>query len=156
MAPLNQEEFTIVERILIEDEGIRKFPYLDCCGLAWRKCVCQNKGKLTIGVGRNLDDVGISDDEITNLQVNDVKKITLELEKNFRWFQSLNTPRRIVIVSMAFNLGIPRLKDFKKMIEAIESGNFELAAIEMLHSSWSKQVKDRAKRLAVIMMNGQI
>lgn len=156
MAPLNKEEFVILERILIEDEGIKKFPYLDCCGLAWRKCVCQNKGKLTIGVGRNLDDVGISESEIFNLQENDVKKITLELESNFPWFKRLNSPRRVVIVSMAFNLGIQGLKNFKKMIEAIEVGDFEVAAIEMTHSHWYSQVKGRARRLAAIMMNGHI
>lgn len=35
---------------LIRDEGVRKFPYKDTVG------------KTTIGVGRNLDDVGLSQD----------------------------------------------------------------------------------------------
>jgi lysozyme len=156
MAPLNKEESVIIERILIEDEGVRVFPYLDCCGLPWRRCTCQSKGKLTIGVGRNLDDVGLSHSEISQLQRNDVDKLTLDLEQAFPWFQHLNTPRRIVILSMAFNMGIQGLKNFKEMIKAIERGDFDIASAEMMQSRWSQQVKSRGFRLASIMKTGHI
>lgn len=156
MAPLNKEETIIIGRILIEDEGIKNFPYLDCCGLKWKECVCQSKGKLTIGVGRNLDDVGISNTEIIQLQENDVKNVTEALENTFPWFHGLNTPRRVVILSMAFNLGIKGLKNFKRMIHAIEAGDFDLASHEMIQSNWSRQVKNRADRLALIMKIGRI
>lgn len=156
MAPLNHEESEIITHMLIDDEGIKKFPYLDCCGLPWRKCTCSNKGKLTIGIGRNLDDVGISENEAIGLQSNDVMKTTLELEKNFHWFGKLNTARRLVVLSMSFNMGISGLKEFHNMIKAIELGDFNQASIEMMHSAWSKQVKGRAIRLAAMMKTGQI
>jgi lysozyme len=156
MAPLSSNELITLQRILSQDEGVRKFPYLDCCGLPWRDCQCQTKGKLTIGIGRNLDDLGLSDSEIIQLQQNDVKKMTADLERNFGWFHNMDTARRIVIVSMAFNLGIQGLKNFKNMIRAIEVGNFNQAAEEMLESQWSTQVKDRAIRLASIMKSGTI
>ena len=54
---------------LIIDEGLRLRPYRD------------SVGKLTIGVGRNLDDVGISNDEAMVLLDHDIEiTITLTLE----------------------------------------------------------------------------
>lgn len=156
MASLNPEESLIIEHILIEDEGVRNFPYLDCCGLPWRQCNCHNKGKLTIGIGRNLDDVGLSKSEIWQLKENDVKKVVSELDLSFDWFQTLSTARRIVIISMAFNLGVQGLKNFKNMIKAIEQGDFDSASEEMKDSAWFLQVKDRGKRLASIMKSGHI
>lgn len=156
MASLTTEESTIIKRILIEDEGFKKFPYLDCCKRTWKNCSCVTQGKLTIGIGRNLDDVGMSEMEVLYLQENDVTRVAIELDHTFPWFQSLNTSRRIVILSMAFNLGIHGLKNFRNMIQAIEAGDFELASLEMLQSSWSIQVKGRADRLADIMKNGHI
>jgi len=152
---LSIEEKIIVEHLLIEDEGMRQFPYVDCCAKEWKKCVCKVKGKLTIGIGRNLDDIGLSESESIQLQRNDVNKMTSEVERSFYWFSKLNTPRRVVIISMAFNVGISGLKEFKKMIDCIESGDFGSAAKEMIGSQWSSQVKGRAIRLASIMKTGQ-
>lgn len=42
------------------DEGVREFPYTDTVG------------KLSIGVGRNLDDVGLRPDEIALMLENDI------------------------------------------------------------------------------------
>ncbi len=156
MAPLNPEESIIVENVLIDDEGKRNFAYLDCCGFYWRKCTCETKGYLTIGIGRNLDTVGISNTEMLALNANDVRRVTRELESNFSWFPELNTARRVVILSMAFNLGISGLKKFKNMIKAIEVGDFDQASNEMKQSTWSKQVKSRENKLSKIMRSGQL
>lgn len=153
--PLSTEETVIIKHILIDDEGLRQFPYLDCCGKEWRKCVCKEKGYLTIGVGRNLDTVGISDNEAMELEMNDIKKLTDSIERSFPWFEKLKTARRIVVLSMVFNLGLAGFKEFKKVIKNIESGNFRAAAKEMLYSKWASQVQGRATRLASIMESGQ-
>jgi lysozyme len=152
---LSNEEEIIVQHLLIEDEGLRQFPYLDCCGKSWRKCSCKDKGKLTIGIGRNLEDVGISESEALELQLNDVNQMTALVERSFPWFSKLNTPRRVVIVSMAFNLGLEGLKGFEKMIKCIASGDYPSASKEMINSTWSSQVNNRAMRLALIMKTGQ-
>ncbi len=152
---LTPEETIIVQNLLIDDEGMRQFPYLDCCGNYWRKCVCQEKGKLTIGVGRNLDDVGLSENESIGLELNDIQRVTVCLDRAFfPWFQKLTSARRVVLVAMAFNLGIEGLKKFKKMLICLESGDFASAAKEMTLSQWASQVKGRAIRLAVIMKTG--
>lgn len=151
---LTPEETIIAQHILIEDEGMRQLPYFDCCSKFFRECRCENQGKLTIGVGRNLEDIGISENEAMGLEANDIKRVTAELERAFPWFSTLNTPRRIVILSMGF-MGVEKLKQFNKMIKSIQSGDFMSAASHMMNSKWASQVKIRAVRLAEIMKAGQ-
>jgi lysozyme len=56
-----------LEEMLIRQEGNRKFPY---------ECTA---GKLTIGVGRNLDDMGLTEDEVLYLLDNDIQRCDTEL-----------------------------------------------------------------------------
>jgi lysozyme len=152
---LSHEE-TVIQNLLIEDEGMELLPYFDCCGKFFRKCDCNPQGKLTIGIGRNIEDIGISENEAIGLLLNDIERVTSLIEKSFPWFEKLSTPRRIVIVCMVFNMGLNGVKEFEKMIRCIESGDFECAAQQMLDSDWASQVKNRAVRLAQIMKTGQI
>lgn len=156
--PLNPYEMELCKHVLGADEGMRLIPYLDCCGKEWRKCVCDllKKGKLTIGVGRNLDDVGISENEALGLLENDIKRVNIESERSFPWFAKLSSARKLVIVSMAFNLGLNGLKAFQKMIKSIESGDFNSASNHMLNSKWAAQVGKRAVRLSETMRTGVI
>lgn len=153
--PLTPNETEILKHLLIDDEGLKQFPYMDCCGRTWRKCVCVSKGKLTIGVGRNLDEVGISEDESIFLLLNNIDETSEEIERSFPWFKTLNTVRRIVVINMAFNLGLNKFKQFSKMIKCIQSGDFRSAAKEMKNSKWASQVGERAERLALLMEVGQ-
>ena len=54
---------------------------------------------------------------------------------------------KLIIANMAFNLGITRLRKFKKMFAALNSGDYKLASEEGLDSRWAKQVYNRSKRL---------
>ena len=55
---------------------------------------------------------------------------------------------------MLFNLGLPRLKTFKKFLAACEAGDFDLASVEMLDSKWASQVGNRAIELSEQMKAG--
>ena len=127
---------------LIRHEGLRLKPYRDTVG------------KLTIGIGRNLDDMGITTEEALFLLNNDITRVRTELVLAFRWFPQLSPVRRDVITNMAFNLGVPRLKRFKNMIRHIENASWTSAAKEMLDSKWAKQVGQRAVELAKMMKDG--
>lgn len=129
-------------------EGKRAFPYLDCCGKPWRACACAIKGKLTIGVGRNLDDVGLREDEIAYLLDNDIAEARAALVRALSWFSSLSEIRQRVLVDMAFNLGIAKLLTFSRTLADMAAGRHEQAAQDMLASRWAAQVKGRAQRLA--------
>ncbi|MCD8492154.1 MAG: hypothetical protein LRY51_09745 [Geovibrio sp.] len=73
-------------------------------------------GKLTLGYGRNIEENGISDEEAVLLLKNDLTASERELSLCFLWFEKLNEVRREALINMVFNMGISRLKGFKKML----------------------------------------
>lgn len=131
----------MIEAMLLRHEGLRTRPYLD------------TKGKLTIGVGRNLDDMGITEDEAMYLLRNDIELHRRELGR-FPWFAGLNDTRQAVLIDMHFNLGATRFNTFRQMIEALERGDYISAAGEMRNSRWAAQVGNRAEELSTMMMRG--
>lgn len=143
-----------LKRQLTKDEGVRLKPYLDCCGKYWRDCTCRKKGKLTVGIGRNLDDVGISLDEANTMVDNDIRKARMSLEKVLPGFLGLSVNRRMVLINMTFNLGLSGLLEFKKMLAACYAGDWQRASDEMLDSQWAFQVGRRATDLAAMMRKG--
>lgn len=110
-------------------------------------------GKFTIGVGRNIQDVGLTDDECMYLLQNDIDRCIAQAEK-FEWFKKLTKNRKHVIVNMIFNIGLPRFKKFAKTIRYIEKGLYEKASKEMLDSRWAVQVGKRAVELSELMAKG--
>lgn len=121
---------------LKRDEGLRLKPYRD------------SVGKLTIGYGRNLDDNGITEDEAGMLLDFDVTVVTTELDRVLPWWRAMPLPARRGLANMCFNLGLPRLRGFVKMLAALRSGDWYAAADEALDSRWARQVGARADRIA--------
>lgn len=126
---------------LERDEGVRLKPYLDTVG------------KTTIGVGRNLTDVGISQDECDGLLQNDIARTAAWLDRNLSWWAGLDPVRQRVMISMAFNMG-GSLLSFVNTLAAIQSGDYAAASAGMLSSKWATQVGARAQRLAQMMLTG--
>ena len=148
---------------LIAHEGLRLDVYKDSLGID------------TIGIGRNLEDRGITKDELDwmdypsieyvysdgiseadamYLAENDVQIVEEELLRAHPCNDRLHCVRQLVLVDMAFNMGVPRLCKFKKMWAAVHEEDFATAAKEMLDSRWATQVKSRATKLANAMHNG--
>lgn len=128
---------------LVRDEGLRLKPY---------RCTA---GKLSIGVGRNLDDVGISKSEALAMLDADIERTAAELDRRLPWWRHLDEVRQRVVLNMAFNLGVSGLIGFRRTLAAISAGKFEDAASEMLRSKWAEQVGERAQRLAAMMARGE-
>ena len=103
-------------------------------------------GKLTVGYGRNIEDRGISEYEATIMIDTDIASATEDLYKIFTpdEFDILTFNRKKALVDMSFNLGISKLSQFKKMIQAIKDKDFDKAAIELMDSSYARQVGKRA------------
>lgn len=120
-------------------EGLRLKPY---------HC---SEGKLTIGIGRNLESNGISEDEAELMALNDIAMAEKYATALVSDFSALNDNRKIVLVSMAFQMGRTGLSKFVKMLDAIDIGAFRTAADEMLNSKWARQTPERAKELAEMM-----
>lgn len=138
--------------VLIRHEGLRLKPYCDKTGKEFRSP--EECGKLTIGVGRNLEDRGITEEEALFLLYNDVMNVISDVRDSIPFFDKLDSIRQEVIVNMAFNLGIGGLLDFVRMLDALQEGDYRRAAKEMLDSLWAKQVGRRAEELAYAMENG--
>ena len=119
-------------------EGLRLKPY---------RCTA---GKLTIGHGRNLDDVGITADEARAMLLADVAKVEAQLG-DLDWFDDLPLKAQDVLVNMGFNLGVPGLLKFTRTLQAMREGRWTDAADAMLQSKWAGQVGNRATELAAII-----
>lgn len=134
----------MVEEQLVRHEGVERFPYTD------------TKGKWTVGVGRNLTDKGLRRDEINILLAHDIA----DAEDDARallgnvCFDGLSDARKAVIVNMAFNLGVTKLRKFVKLLAALKDRRYLDAAHEMRHSVWATDVKGRADELITIMERG--
>lgn len=126
---------------LIRHEGKRKHPYRD------------TTGHLTVGVGRNIDAVPFSDDEIDLMLHNDIDRCIHDLV-TFSWFPALDSVRQRALVDMRFNLGPGGFRGFKKFIAAMERGAYADASEHMLNSRWANQVGRRAIRLAFMVKTG--
>ncbi|CCG42198.1 glycoside hydrolase family protein [Magnetospirillum molischianum] len=130
-----------LRRELIRDEGLKLKPY---------RCTA---GKLTIGVGRNIEDRGITADEAMVLLDNDIVVIAAELDRAIPFWRKLSDARQRALINMAM-MGVPRLLGFKRMLYALSIGDYPGAAAEALNSKWAGQVGDRAIRLADMIRRG--
>jgi len=149
---------------LIKHEGLRLQVYKDTLGID------------TIGIGRNLEDRGITEEELDWMDIpsvdtvyehgiteadamylaqNDVQIVEQELLRAHPCVENLDAVRQLVLIDMAFNLGVPRLCKFKKMWAAVHAKQFDVAAKEMLDSRWATQVKSRSTKLAHAMHHGE-
>ena len=122
---------------LIADEGLRLTPY---------QCPA---GKTTIGVGRNLDDVGITEAEAMALLDNDIERVKAQLAKALPWLQGDNVQR--ALGNMTFQMGLGGVLKFKKMLAALQVKDYTAARREALDSAWARQTPQRAKRVTDLM-----
>jgi len=126
---------------LLRDEGCVLHAYKD------------SEDFLTIGVGRLIDDRvggGITLAEARYLLNNDITRTIIELDNKLPWWRDLPEPKARALANMHFNLGWPRLSQFKKMLDALGNSRWDDAAREALDSKWASQVGARAERIAEI------
>tara|TARA_R110000868_G_scaffold339801_2_gene600503 strand:- start:148 stop:582 length:435 start_codon:yes stop_codon:yes gene_type:complete len=136
---------TKLTEMLTAHEGSKSHAY---------KCTA---GKITVGVGRNIDPeggLGLSQEEITYLLSNDIERVEEELSKSLPWLLELDCVRIDALVDMCFNLGLPRFLKFVKALDALEAGDYEMSANEFMDSRWAKQVGYRAYEVTEMIRTG--
>lgn len=132
-----------LKELLIFNEALRLKPY---------RCTA---GKLTIGVGRNLDDRGITEDEAMYLLNNDIDICIEACDEIFgKAFKDFSENRQNALIDLVFNLGKAGFKKFRHTIAAIQSGDWEKAARNLEKSLWFKQVKARGPRIVKMVREG--
>lgn len=122
--------------LLIKHEGLKLKPY---------RCT---SNKLTVGVGRNLEECGITEEEAMYLLKNDIQNFHEELTEKFYFYKYLEGARKDAILNMAFNMGVPRLATFVKALDFMSQRKYAEAADEFLRSRWADQVGNRATEVA--------
>lgn len=130
---------SIAKQMLKRHEGLRLTVY---------QCTA---GKKTIGYGRNLEDRGITEAEAETMLDNDIQSIEQGLVASFDFYKDLDDVRKAVLIDLGFNLGMAGLKGFKKMLKALEQGDYPEAAIQLLDSRYARQVTNRAMELARLL-----
>jgi lysozyme len=128
---------------LKRDEGFKSKPY---------RCTA---GKLTIGYGRNLEDVGISEVEAEIMLNTDIAKAEHDLRDIFRNWNSYPEGKKDALINMRFNLGYSGFRQFKKMIAAIKVQYWGEAARQAKDSKWYNQVGERAIRIIEKLKEGK-
>lgn len=129
-------------------EGYSAVPYLD------------SEDYMTIGYGNLLSKTVIDPAEILLVISEPVALLMMRtkadalyiiLGRTLPFFLSLNIPKQDVLVSMAYQLGIEGLMDFKRMLAALHNAEYKLARTEALDSLWAKQTPNRAAHHAYIL-----
>ena len=156
---------------LVLEEGMKLQAYDDKTGLPVKpgeKC----KGKLTVGVGRNLDDNPLTPQEklvvghdartqpITEAQAmfllqNDLSEVFAELDRVLPWWIQLDEVRARVLADLNFNMGWTKLSKFKNFLFQLRAEHYPKAAEELKNSLWYNQVKTRGVRLVEMMKTGE-
>lgn len=121
---------------LKDSEGFRGMPYDD------------HLGNPTIGYGTLLP---ISPAEGELLLRHRLEGITQQLGQalQVRGIEQATLPSGVwqALRDMAYNMGVPRLMGFKRMLAAIDRGDWPAARTEALDSKWARQVPNRAAKV---------
>jgi len=133
------------DQIMI-NEGVRKKAYKDTLG-NW-----------TTGVGHlikrpdedYLIKKELNDDELNIIFNNDLNQ-AIDDARKFINENSIDEVAFEIVIDMAFNLGYPRLSQFKNFHQALLEKDYIKASDEMLDSLWAKQLPNRAGRLSLLM-----
>ena len=132
-------------KMLTTHEGSKSHAY---------KCTA---GKITVGVGRNIDPedgLGLTKDEIAYLLRNDIERVEDELSRRLPWILELSDVRIDALIDICFNLGLPRFLRFAKALDALEAGDYNRSADEFMDSLWAKQVGYRAYEVSEMIRTG--
>ena len=132
----------LIEQLKIH-EGFRSNVYT-CSG-----------GKKTVGYGRNLEDIGISEEEAEMLLKNDIYEATNQLLNAFPFMATFSDVRISAMINFTFNVGIGTVRKFSNTIEYLKNEDWDAAADEMMDSKWAEQVGDRAIQITEQIRTGR-
>lgn len=129
--------------------------------------------RITGGIGHNFTDnpvpgiparVGfaLTDDQVDRLFATDLAQAVANVRARLPWTDQLSPARFDALAALAFQLGIAGLLGFKRMLAALERGDFDSAEAELWDSRMARQLgdgkgkrQDRMDRLAALIHTGQ-
>ena len=127
------------------DEGVKYEIYLDHLGLP------------TFGIGHLVRDddpefgepIGttVSEERVNECFDQDVAIVIDDCKTLYDDWDDLPGEAQLIIANMMFNMGRPRLSQFKGMKAGVDARDWNEAADQMVDSKWYYQVTNRAERL---------
>jgi lysozyme len=123
-------------------EGFSALPY---------RCTA---GFLTVGFGHNLEQL-MNREEARALMDVRLRATVRELLLVLPELYSYGDVRAEAFIDMAFNIGLPSFRTFKRMIAAIIAKNWQVVANEMEQSKWYRQVGNRGHELVQMVRDGK-
>lgn len=140
-----------IRSLLIHQEELRLFPYDDATGKA-----PVTEGNITLGVGRNVTQRGITMDEALQLLDNDINFFSSKLTQLLPLFQNLDESRQVALISMAFNLGIKGFMEFDDFLTFMKNKDYEHASSDLLATKAALRAPERYQELARIIRTGEL
>lgn len=71
------------------------------------------------------------------------------------WLPDEPEPVQRAVQNMAYQLGVRGMLNFRRMIAALQAGNYAEAAREALDSTWARQTPNRARRVAALIRSAE-
>jgi lysozyme len=105
----------------------------------------------TIGYGFAIKDLVLEEDLCDEILLRKLRILGKSVMGKFPFFDSLPSDCKTVLMEMCYQLGVTGVSKFKKALKAMEDGDWEKAADEMLDSKWAKQTPNRAKEMSNII-----
>lgn len=140
-APYNQAQLLTD---LKQDEGYRLKPYLDTVK------------KISIGIGRNLSDVGLSDIEVMSLYNNDIAVVTACLDTHIIWWRTKPDNIQRALINLCFNMGWTKFSAFTTFLKMVEADDIEGACSDLQDTAWFDQVGLRGPRMIARLREGTV
>jgi lysozyme len=132
------------------EEGFRGYLYDDKSGKPVRAPV----GKATIGYGCNVQ-AGWTREFAMRVVALKLADIFAVLSKTW-WWSAVDPVRRSVFLDVAFNVGTEGLLHFVQTIANAAKGDWQGAHDELLDSDAARELPGRYKRLAQILLSGEL
>tara|TARA_Y100000401_G_scaffold103907_1_gene95279 strand:- start:8 stop:430 length:423 start_codon:yes stop_codon:yes gene_type:complete len=107
----------------------------------------------TIGYGFAIKDLILDEDIAEEILIRKLEKLQKNANSRFKWLEDMPQEVQEVVINMCYQLGINGVSKFRKAISAMQEGDWEEAADEMLDSLWARQTPNRAKELSDIVRN---
>ena len=124
-----------------EHEGFVEHVYDDSLGIP------------TIGYGFAIKDLVLDEDIAEEILIRKLEKLKRNAISRFKWLEDMPQEVQEVILNMCYQLGVAGVSKFRKAISALQEGEWNEAADEMLDSLWAKQTPNRATELSNIVRN---
>lgn len=132
---MHPDLLSAVKKLVLDTQEYKEFPYAD-------------GGTIKIGLGRDLQNRGISLSEALYLTDADLNYFHDKLSAYVKFYDSLSDARKCVLIVLAYQNGIQNLFKLNELMLALEVSDYERAANELQGVKFD--------HLAIIMREGTL